>query len=75
MAEKMVKCGACEAEIAISAKNCPKCGGKNKKYGLMKKRIIGGLCLLIGIIWMIGDAQKGAEQSTGAPSSSESSSK
>lgn len=75
MAEKMIQCGACQAEIAISAKNCPKCGGKNKKYGLMKKRIIGGICLLIAIIWMISDAQRGAEMSTGTPSSSENSSK
>ena len=73
MAEKMVKCEACEAEIAISAKNCPKCGGRNKKYGQTKRWIIGGLCLLLGIIWMIGDAQKGAERAIGEPSSSENS--
>lgn len=75
MAEKMIQCGACQAEIAISAKNCPKCGGKNKKYGLMKKRIIGGILLLIGIIWMISDAQRGAERSIGTPSPSEDISK
>jgi hypothetical protein len=73
MSEQMVKCGACQTEIAISAKNCPKCGGRNKKYGLMKKRIIGGICLLIAIIWMISDAQRGADKATGAPSSSEKS--
>lgn len=28
---KMKNCKACGAEIAISAKSCPKCGAKNKK--------------------------------------------
>ena len=28
---KMKNCKACGAEIATSAKSCPKCGAKNKK--------------------------------------------
>lgn len=31
MANKLKKCGLCGAEIASNAKNCPQCGGKNKK--------------------------------------------
>ena len=31
MADKMIKCKHCGQEIAKSAKNCPNCGGKNKK--------------------------------------------
>ena len=73
MAEKMVKCGACEAEIAISAKNCPKCGGRNKKYGQKTRWIIGGFFLVIGLLWAISDAQRGAERATGAPSAEENS--
>lgn len=65
MAEKMVKCGACEAEIAISAKNCPKCGGRNKKYGQKTRLIVGGFFLVIGLLWAISDAQRGAERATG----------
>lgn len=30
MSKKMKSCGACGAEIAASAKTCPKCGAKNK---------------------------------------------
>lgn len=29
--EKIIKCKSCDAEIASSAKVCPKCGAKNKK--------------------------------------------
>ena len=28
---KMINCKSCGAEIAVSAKSCPKCGAKNKK--------------------------------------------
>lgn len=31
MSEKLTKCKACGAEMADSAKTCPKCGAKNKK--------------------------------------------
>lgn len=31
MANKMIKCKSCGADIAASAKACPKCGAKNKK--------------------------------------------
>ena len=31
MSDKMVKCKTCGAEIAKSAKTCPKCGAKQKK--------------------------------------------
>lgn len=31
MAKKMINCKSCGAEIAASAKTCPKCGAKNKK--------------------------------------------
>lgn len=71
MAEKMVQCGACQAEIAISAKNCPKCGGKNKKYGKKTRMVIAGFFLLIAIMWMIADAQRGAEKATGAPAATQ----
>ena len=31
MASKLIKCTSCGQEIASNAKNCPQCGGKNKK--------------------------------------------
>lgn len=65
MSEKMVKCGACQAEIAASAKTCPKCGAKNKKKRGCLQYGIGGVCLFIGIMWAISDGQKGAERADG----------
>lgn len=31
MAEKLIKCPVCGAEMAAKAKSCPSCGAKNKK--------------------------------------------
>lgn len=62
MSEKMVKCKACQAEIAASAAACPKCGAKNKKKGM---GCFGGAILCIAIIWIVSDAVKGWNNADG----------
>lgn len=42
--EKLVNCKVCGAEIAKSAKTCPKCGAKQKKHTLLVV-----VCVLIGL--------------------------
>lgn len=58
--EKMVKCKACGAEIAKSAKICPHCG---KKQGKKSWKIIGGILIAIGLVWAINDGMAGADNS------------
>lgn len=48
MSEKMSKCKACGSEIAKSAKSCPKCGAKSKKFPVWLTVII--VILVLGII-------------------------
>ena len=31
MADKLISCNTCGAEISASAKTCPSCGAKNRK--------------------------------------------
>lgn len=47
MSEKMLKCKACNAEIAKSAKSCPHCGAKVKKVSPI---FIGFLVLILIIV-------------------------
>jgi len=50
---KMIKCKACQAEIAENAKSCPKCGAKNKAKGGCLKIIgitLGGFIVLGAIL-------------------------
>ena len=60
--EKMVKCKACEKEIAKSAKVCPHCGKKIKKKGWMIAVVLIG----IGLIWAISDGASGSSKGNAA---------
>lgn len=62
---KMVTCKHCGAEIAVSAKLCPKCGGKNKKP--IYKRWWFIACVVVVLISGIGAAGSSgsSSQSTG----------
>lgn len=51
MANKMITCKTCGAEIAKNAKTCPSCGAKNKK-GKKKLLIILVLVIVIGIFFI-----------------------
>lgn len=76
---KMITCKSCNAEIASSAKSCPKCGAKNKKP--VYKRVWFWVVIVIVAIIFIGggedeptlskDSQNQTESSgqgeTGAP--------
>lgn len=55
MANKIINCKTCGAEIAKNAKTCPSCGAKNKKG---KKRII-IIAVLILIVLVIAIAASG----------------
>ena len=54
MANKIITCKTCGAEIAKNAKTCPSCGAKNKKG--KKKWIILGIILLVIIFIVIGSS-------------------
>ncbi len=59
--EKMVKCKACDKEIAKSAKVCPHCGKKQKNKGFT---VIAVILIVIGIFWAIGDGETAASNSS-----------
>lgn len=46
--EKMVQCKACGADIAKSAKICPKCGAKQKKH-----TVLGVVLLVFGVMLIL----------------------
>lgn len=50
--ETMKNCKACGAEIAKSAKVCPKCGAKQKKHRVLW--IVLAVVVLLGILGAIG---------------------
>ena len=62
MAEKMIKCHACEKEIASSAKTCPSCGAKQKKP-IFKKWWFWVLIVLF-IVVIIPKGEKNPENGT-----------
>ena len=64
MAAKMKKCKHCGAEIAKSAKICPKCGGKNKKSAL--PLIIVLIVLILLLVIAGGGSGDSNKSSTGA---------
>ena len=75
MSDKMVKCGTCQAEIAASAKTCPKCGASNKKKGGCLKLILisfGGIIVLSIIIAGASGEKKSESHATASASSSAS---
>lgn len=68
MADKMIKCKACGEEIASSAKQCPKCGAKNKKP-IYKKWWF--YVIILVVLVAIGSAsQSGSESGSGTKSDS-----
>ena len=59
MAKKgMIKCKSCDAEIAASAKTCPKCGAKNSKPFYKKV----WFWVVIAIVLIIIGAGSGSEE-------------
>lgn len=75
MSNKMVKCKACNADMAKSAKACPACGAKNKKP-IFKKWWFWAIIVVI-LIAIIGgggeddEPKKVGETEPAAPSQSE----
>jgi len=64
--KKMGVCKHCGAEIAVSAKTCPQCGGKNKKP-IYKRGWFVALCVIVVIAAV---SSTGGGESTPAGSSS-----
>lgn len=62
---KMVTCKHCGAEIAASAKACPKCGGKNKKPFYKNPLLIA----LVVIVIIIAAATSGGDKDSGETNS------
>lgn len=61
---KMMKCKTCGADIAKSAKVCPKCGAKNKNNTLLV------ISIVLIVIAIIGASASGSKSSPSASSSS-----
>ena len=71
MANKMINCKSCGAEIAANAKTCPQCGAKNKKP-LYKKWWLYVLAVVI-LFAAIGSAGgSGNDSGASAPAKNES---
>ena len=64
MANKLINCKVCGAEMAASAKTCPKCGAKNKKP-LYKKWWFYVLVVLV-LLFAIGSAGGNSESGGGS---------
>ena len=70
--KKMGVCKHCGAEIAVSAKTCPQCGGKNKKP-IYKRGWFIALCVIVVIAAVSsagGEESKPAGGTTGSESAS-----
>jgi hypothetical protein len=63
---KMTNCKSCGAEIATSAKSCPKCGAKNKKP--IWKRVWVWILAVIILFAAIGSTGGSSDTDTSAPS-------
>jgi len=68
MANKMMKCTSCGAEIAKSAKTCPQCGAKNKKP--IAKRLWFWIVVVIIGLGVIGNLNKRGDAPTNSSQSS-----
>lgn len=62
MSKKMTPCKACGADIAKSAKTCPKCGAQNKPGAF--RIILGTFLLIIGILLAIGNISNILDETT-----------
>ncbi len=62
---KMSVCKHCGAEIAVNAKSCPQCGGKNKKP-IYKRGWFIALCVVL-VIGVVGSAGGGGEEGNKIP--------
>lgn len=60
MAEKLIKCLVCGAEMASKAKSCPSCGAKNKK--LVYKRWWFWVIAVFLMIGIIGSVDGGSDE-------------
>lgn len=62
MANKIIKCKICGADIASNAKTCPQCGAKNKKP-IYKKWWFYALIVIV-LFAIIGSSQRGEPSSS-----------
>ena len=69
---KMVTCKHCGAEIAASAKTCPKCGGKNKKPFYKNPLLITLVIIVIIIAAATSGGDKGSGETSGGNTTAES---
>ena len=69
---KMVTCKHCGAEIAESAKTCPKCGGKNKKPFYKNPLLIALAVIVIIIAAATSGGDKGSGETSGGNTPAES---
>ena len=74
MANKMIYCKCCGAEIAASAKACPKCGAKNKKPIYTKWWFYVLIVLVLAVVFGSSGGNKSgdANQSSASASSTQS---
>ena len=63
MSAKLIKCKACQAEIAKSAKSCPHCGAKNKKP-IFKKWWFWAIIIAILLVSCTAGGGEDSEQTT-----------
>ena len=71
MANKLITCPVCGAEMASSAKVCPKCGAKNKKP-FYKKWWFYALVVIVAFSAIAGAGGSGSSGSSGTRSASSS---
>lgn len=70
MADKLVTCKTCGAEMSSSAKACPKCGAKNKKPIYKKWWFYGLIVLVLVVALSSGNSDSPAPSTPAAGSSS-----
>ena len=73
MANKLISCKSCGAQIAANAKTCPQCGAKNKKP-IYKQWWLYVLAVVILFAVIGGSGSAGSNSGTTAPAKTESAS-